>query len=78
MFIRGHAGMTALLDNTTDEEIDAWIKALQVIRPKQVMIYTFERERRRPKVCKKSPWQKLNEIAEKVRTITALIVAVFA
>jgi len=76
MFIRGMLN-DGIIDNTTDEEIDAWIKALQVIRPKQVMIYTFERETP-TKGMQKISLTELNEIAEKVRVTTGLDVAVFA
>lgn len=43
MFLRGeHNGES--VDNTTEEEITGWIEALKQIRPKQVMIYTIDRE----------------------------------
>lgn len=43
MFLRGES-KGKKIDNTTDEEVDAWIRALQEIRPQQVMIYTIDRE----------------------------------
>jgi len=76
MFIRGML-KDGIIDNTTDEEITAWIKALQVIKPKQVMIYTFERETP-TKDLQKISLTELNEIAEKVRVTTGLKVSVFA
>jgi wyosine [tRNA(Phe)-imidazoG37] synthetase (radical SAM superfamily) len=32
------------IDNTSPEEVNAWLNALQLIKPSQVMIYTFSRE----------------------------------
>ena len=38
IFLRGeHCGK--IIDNTTDKEVSAWIEALKVIKPKQVMLY---------------------------------------
>lgn len=43
MFIRGeYNGET--VDNTTEEEITGWLNALNEIKPRQVMIYTIDRE----------------------------------
>ncbi len=43
MFITGeYQGQS--VDNTTEEEITGWLDALRRIHPKQVMIYTIERE----------------------------------
>lgn len=43
MFIRGtYQGES--VDNTSEEEINGWLEALEEIRPKQVMIYTIDRE----------------------------------
>lgn len=43
MFLRGeHEGRK--IDNTTEEELDAWIKTLEATQPKEVMIYTIDRE----------------------------------
>ena len=33
-----------MIDNTTSEELDAWYKAIDTLRPKQVMIYVIDRE----------------------------------
>ncbi len=43
MFLRGENNGESV-DNTTEEEIAGWIEALKQIRPKQVMIYTIDRE----------------------------------
>lgn len=74
LFIRGRL-KDGIIDNTTDIELAAWIKALQAIKPKQVMIYTFERETP-TKDLQKISLKELNKIAEKVRAV-GLEVAVF-
>lgn len=43
MFLRGMVD-GKLLDNTTENEISAWIDALREIKPEQVMIYSIDRE----------------------------------
>ena len=43
MFLKGSLQGESV-DNTTDEEIKGWIDALKVIQPRQVMIYTIDRE----------------------------------
>lgn len=43
MFLRGECNGESI-DNTTGEEIDGWLDALKKINPKQVMIYTIDRE----------------------------------
>lgn len=43
MFLRGECNGESV-DNTTEEEISGWLEALQKINPKQVMIYTIDRE----------------------------------
>lgn len=43
MFLRGEKDGVRI-DNTTEEEIAGWLEALKKIRPKQVMIYTIDRE----------------------------------
>lgn len=43
MFLRGeYQGKT--INNTTDEEIEAWLNALKLIAPEQVMIYSLDRD----------------------------------
>lgn len=64
LFLRGeHQGVT--IDNTTDDEVSAWIAALQEIRPKYVMIYPVERDTAAPGIIK-VPQDELEEIARKV------------
>lgn len=43
LFIRGRYG-DKIIDNTTDAEINAWLKVLKEIKPKYVMIYPIERD----------------------------------
>lgn len=43
MFLKGEVD-GADIDNTTPEEIAGWLEALKQINPKQVMIYTIDRE----------------------------------
>jgi wyosine [tRNA(Phe)-imidazoG37] synthetase (radical SAM superfamily) len=42
-FLRGeHAGQ--IIDNTIPEELEAWYKAVDILHPKQVMIYVIDRK----------------------------------
>lgn len=67
MFLRGwHEGVR--IDNSSEEEVSAWLKALKQIQPKQVMIYTIDRETP-VKELEKVPLDELNRIADKVRAI---------
>lgn len=61
MFLRGEG-----IDNTTEEEITGWLKALKQINPKQVMIYTIDRETP-VKGLLKIPKEELETIAAKAR-----------
>jgi len=43
MFLRGNfEGM--VVDNTTEEEISAWLELVRALQPREVMIYTIDRE----------------------------------
>ena len=65
MFLRGERDGISL-DNTTEEEIAGWIDALKQIRPRQVMIYTIDRETPLKSLRKVSP-EDLDAIAERAR-----------
>jgi wyosine [tRNA(Phe)-imidazoG37] synthetase (radical SAM superfamily) len=65
MFLRGEVNGEKL-DNTTDEEVEAWLAALEQIRPQQVMMYSLDREAPTSTLQKVSV-DELNIIAEKVR-----------
>jgi wyosine [tRNA(Phe)-imidazoG37] synthetase (radical SAM superfamily) len=64
IFLKGyHDG--EYIDNTTPEELSAWINALKKIKPKSVMIYTIDRDTP-AKDLKKIPIDKLNSICNMV------------
>jgi wyosine [tRNA(Phe)-imidazoG37] synthetase (radical SAM superfamily) len=65
MFLRGNV-KGEVIDNTTDLEVDTWITALKEINPKQVMIYTIDRETP-TKGLEKISLEELNIIADKVK-----------
>ena len=54
------------IDNTTDEEITAWLNALEIIRPQQIMIYSLDRDTPVQQL-QKVYVEELNIIAEKAR-----------
>ena len=65
IFLQGeHNGIH--IDNTQDEDVDAWIEALKKIRPEKVMIYTISRETP-VKTLQKASVETLEKIAEKIR-----------
>ncbi len=65
MFLSGtHKGKSA--DNTSDAEVDAWLKLIKEVQPSKVMIYTVDRDTPSPNLKKASP-EKLYEIADKVK-----------
>ncbi|NDV55769.1 radical SAM protein [Parabacteroides sp. 52] len=65
MFLRGqHKGES--VDNTTEEEINGWLEALKQINPKQVMIYTIDRETPVHSL-QKVPKEELETIADRAR-----------
>ncbi len=43
MFLRGEIDSTPI-DNTTEEEVSAWLKLIEQIRPKKVMVYSLDRD----------------------------------
>ncbi len=65
MFLRGmYNGQS--VDNTSDEEINALIDIFREVHPKQVMIYTIDRETP-AKGLKKVSLEELNHIADRIR-----------
>ncbi len=44
MFIRGGEFEGEVIDNTTEEEISAWLELVRELKPREVMIYTIDRE----------------------------------
>lgn len=62
LFLRGrHNGHD--IDNTSPEEIKAWLDALSKIKPSEVMIYTISRDTPEGNDLKKVPEKELMEIA---------------
>lgn len=62
LFVRGrYDGHT--IDNTTPGELDAWLKAIERIKPSEVMIYTISRDTPAGSELEKVPMKELNEIA---------------
>lgn len=68
LFLRGEFKGTNI-DNTTSEEIEAWLRAIEIIRPSEVMIYTISRDTPVGDRLKKVPLKELKEIAAKVEKL---------
>lgn len=67
MFLRGFY-KNAILDNTSEEEVSAWIDAIKEIIPKMVMLYTIDRKT--PIfTLKKVSLEEMNAIAERVNLL---------
>ena len=67
LFIQGynqHQG----IDNTTEKEVDAWLKLIEEIKPASVILYPIERETPENSI-RKVNLQVLNSIANKVQSI---------
>ncbi len=56
------------LDNSSDEEVDAWLQLIQKIAPKEVMVYTIARDTPIDTLVKVAP-KRLHEIADLVHNI---------
>ena len=66
MFLRGEY-LGQCVDNTTEEEVSAWLKLIAEIRPKQVMVYSLDRD---------TPCQTLEKVdKEELRAIAARVEA---
>lgn len=67
MFVRGsHDGKK--IDNTTEHEISAWLEAVRATNPKEVMIYSIDRETPE-KSLEKVPVEELRKIGERVKAL---------
>ena len=65
LFVRGeHKNQT--IDNTTEEELNAWLEVIKDIRPRQLMIYSIDRDTPAQGLQKVSV-EELNQIAERAR-----------
>jgi wyosine [tRNA(Phe)-imidazoG37] synthetase (radical SAM superfamily) len=68
LFLRGRFNGN-MIDNTTPEEINAWLAALDRIRPSSVMIYTISRDTPEGGFLRKVPSEELNHIASRVEKL---------
>ncbi len=67
MFVRGsHNGKT--VDNTTEKEIEGWLNIIKATHPKEVMIYTIDRETPE-KNLEKVPLVELKTIGKRVEEL---------
>ena len=53
------------VDNTTEEELSAWLELVRALNPREVMIYTIDRETP-VKGLEKVPYEELQQIADRV------------
>ena len=66
MFLRGEY-LGKRVDNTTEEEVSVWLKLVEEIRPKQVMVYSLDRD---------TPCQTLEKVEkDELREIAARVEA---
>lgn len=67
MFLRGeYKGQR--VDNTTEHEVGEWLKVLESLRPRDVMVYTIDRDTPIP-TLEKVPLAELEAIGERVRQL---------
>ncbi len=67
LFVKGNF-KNKTIDNTTPQEVEAWLKLIKDIAPKEVMVYTIDRDTP-VKTLEKITKEKLEEIAQKVREL---------
>ena len=67
MFLRGECGGQPV-DNTTEEEVSAWLRLVAEIRPRQVMVYSLDRDTPCP-TLEKVTKEELQAIAARVETL---------
>jgi wyosine [tRNA(Phe)-imidazoG37] synthetase (radical SAM superfamily) len=68
LFLRGsYNGRN--IDNTTSEEVETWLKAIEMIKPYEVMIYTISRETPEGGQLEKVPMAELKRIAGMVNRL---------
>lgn len=68
LFLRGSYN-GKVIDNTTPEETDAWLKAIEMIKPSEVMIYTISRDTPEGGQLSKVPLTELKRIAGMVNRL---------
>ena len=67
MFLRGECDGQKT-DNTTEEEVSAWLRLIEEIRPRQVMVYSLDRDT--PcRTLEKVPREELQAIAARVEAL---------
>lgn len=67
MFLRGECDGRKV-DNTTEEEVSAWLRLIEEIRPRQVMVYSLDRDT--PcRTLEKVPREELQAIAARVEAL---------
>lgn len=67
MFLRGEY-LGKRVDNTTEEEVEAWLRLVKEIAPKQVMVYSLDRDT--PcQTLEKVEKEELREIASRVEAL---------
>ncbi len=67
MFLRG-SFKGEVVDNTTEKEVSAWLELVKELNPREVMIYTIDRETP-AKELEKAPLEVLNMIADRVKQL---------
>lgn len=65
MFVKGEYN-GEIIDNTTPEEVEPWLKKIEELRPQSVMIYTIDRDTPLGNRLRKVPVITLKEIAARV------------
>ena len=67
MFLRGVCD-GAPIDNTTEEEVSAWLRLVERLRPRQVMVYSLDRDT--PcQTLERVPREELQRIADRVEAL---------
>ena len=67
MFLRGEY-LGQKVDNTTPEEVEAWLKLIAEIKPKQVMVYSLDRDTPCQTITKVEK-EELRKIADRVEAL---------
>lgn len=67
MFLRGECNGRRV-DNTTEEEVSAWLRLIGEIRPRQVMVYSLDRDTPCP-TLEKVPREELRAFAAQVEAL---------
>lgn len=68
LFLRGYY-KGSVIDNTTSRELKEWLKAIDSIRPLEVMIYTISRDTPEGGRLEKVPLKELHAIAKMVNAL---------